>query len=73
MTSQMKEFNSFKLVYLDDENDFKVGEVVTLSIEGNEIVGDLGHLSAYALVAEKVEDTEAKSSLVIESRAFCIY
>ena len=62
MTSQMKEFNSFKLVYLDDENDFKAGEVVTLSIEGNEIVGDLGHLSAYALVAEKVEDTEAKSN-----------
>ena len=55
MTDNMKEYGSFKLVYLDDENDFNVEEIVSLNVEGNELVGNLNHLSAYALVAEKTE------------------
>ena len=62
MTPEMKKYDSFKLVYLDEENDFAVSEVVGFTtIEGDEIVFDLKHLSAYALVGEKTEATDSKT------------
>ena len=65
MDDKMKEFDSFKLVYLDDENDFNVSEVVEkfeIDKENNELVFYLKHLSAYALVGEKTETAEASTS-----------
>lgn len=58
LTEEMKKYNKFKLIYLDDENNFKVGEIVDFKIEGDYLVGTLPHLSAYALVGEYVEESK---------------
>ena len=55
LTEELKKYNSFKLLNIND--DMKVEEAVTLKIEGDYLVGSLPHLSAYALVGEKVEST----------------
>ena len=57
MTDEMKKFNSFKFVHLDEDNNFKVGDIVDCKIEGDCIIGTLPHLSAYALVGSNVEIT----------------
>ena len=55
MTDEMKKYNKFTLVCIDNE---KLGEkdVVELKAEGEYLVGNLYHLSNYALVADKVEE-----------------
>ena len=54
LTDEMKEYNTFKFVYLDDDNNFQVMELADFSIEGDYLVGTLPHLSAYALVGSSV-------------------
>lgn len=64
ITDKMKEYDSFKLVYLNDENGFAVSEIVDLEVDkdNNEIVANLKHLSAYALIGEKTESSSNKSN-----------
>ena len=64
ITDKMKEYDSFKLVYLDDENGFAVSEIVDFEVDkdNNEIVANLKHLSAYALIGEKTESSSNKSN-----------
>lgn len=63
LTEALAKYGSFKLVYLDDENNFVVSEVIDLEEIDGEIVGNLGHLSAYALVGtEKQESTQEASN-----------
>lgn len=50
LTDDMKKYDSFKYIYLDDDNNFQVGEIVDFKVEGNYLVGTLPHLSSYALV-----------------------
>ncbi len=47
ITDEMKEYNSFKLVYL--KNDFTLGEIVDLEIDGDYLIGTVPHLSTYML------------------------
>ena len=54
MTKEMEKYNSFKIIYLDDENNFKVGEVIELEVNGDHLEGTLPHLSAYSLVGSYV-------------------
>ena len=56
LTDEMKKYNKFKFIYLDDENNFKVGDIVDFKIDGDYLVGTLPHLSAYALVGDYVEE-----------------
>ncbi len=60
MTDEMKKYNSFKLVCIDNDT---IGEkdVVTLKEKDGYLEGNLYHLSTYALVAENVEKTETKT------------
>lgn len=63
LTEALSKYGSFKLVYLDDENNFVVSEVIDLEEIDGEIVGNLGHLSAYALVGtEKQESAQEATS-----------
>ena len=57
LTDEMKKYNSFKFIYIDDENNFKVADIVDFKIEGDYLVGTLPHLSIYALVGNVVEET----------------
>ena len=54
MTEEMKKFNAFKFIFLDENNNFLVQEVHDTDIETIDgvdyIVVDLNHLSAYGLV-----------------------
>ena len=61
MTDEMKKYNSFKLVNVD-ENDFSIKDVVELKVEDDYLVGTLPHLSIYALTAEKVEKVNPNTS-----------
>ena len=55
LTEEMKKYNSFKLVCIDNE---VIGDkdVVTLKIEGDYLVGNLYHLSNYVLVGSNVQE-----------------
>jgi len=47
LTDDMKKYNTFKMVYLDD--DMNADEVITLSVDGDYLVGTIPHLSVYVL------------------------
>lgn len=55
LTEEMKKFNSFKLVYMND--DMSTGEEITLSVNGNYLEGDLTHLSNYSLLGSTVNNS----------------
>ena len=55
LSDDMKKFNTFKLVYIDD--NFKTETPVELRVEGDYLVGTLPHLSAYALLGSIVDET----------------
>jgi len=54
MTDEMKKFNSFKLIYITDE--LKEDDVAIAKVEGDYLVGELKHLSSYAVVGSVVEE-----------------
>lgn len=58
MTDEMAEFNTFKLVYLEEKEDGSMvaGEEIALTEEDGYLVGILPHLSAYALVGSVTPD-----------------
>ena len=62
MTEEMKKYNKFRFVYIDENNNFKVGEIVDVKVEGEYLVGTLPHLSVYAVVGEYVEENNPKTS-----------
>ena len=61
MTDEMKKYNSFKFLFLDENNEFKIQEVhdaKTETIDGVDyLVVELDHLSAYALVGSNTEES----------------
>ncbi len=60
MTEEMKAYNTFKFLFLDENNEFVVQEVHDTDIETIDgvdyIVVQLDHLSAYALVGSNVTE-----------------
>ena len=60
MTDEMKKYNTFKFIFLDENNEFVVKEIHDTDIEtidGKDyIVVKLDHLSAYALVGSNVQN-----------------
>ena len=58
LTEEMKKYNTFKFIYIDDSNEIKIGEIADFKIEGDYLVGTLPHLSAYALVGRNVTNPE---------------
>ena len=52
MTDEMKEYDIFKIVYMDVEDNFATESPITLTQEGGYLVGTLEHLSTYALVGD---------------------
>ena len=55
-TKEMEKYNSFKLLYIDTDNEFEVKEVIELTEdEDGNLVGTLDHLSTYVLVGNNVE------------------
>ena len=49
MTDEMKKYNTFKIIYVDADNNFATENPITLTIDGDYLVGTLEHLSTYAL------------------------
>ena len=49
MTDEMKNYNTFKIIYVDLDNDFATESPIPLTIDGEYLVGTLNHLSAYAI------------------------
>lgn len=62
ITNDMKEYDNFKLIYVND--DYTIEKPVTLTKEGDYLVGTLKHLSGYALVGNKAEITAEDNKLV---------
>lgn len=58
MTEEMKKYNTFKIIYVDTDNDFKIEEPITLTQDGEYLVGTLKHLSTYALTGSYVAPEE---------------
>ena len=54
ITEEMKKYNSFKFIFLDENDEFKVKEVHDVEIDGDYLIVHLDHLSAYALVGENI-------------------
>ena len=49
MTDEMKKYNTFKIIYVDADNNFATESPITLTMDGDYLVGTLDHLSTYAL------------------------
>lgn len=66
LTEEMKKLDSFKLTYIDiDENgELIVGETITLTVEGDYLVGTLPHLSAYVLTGTKTEAPKTNDNIM---------
>ena len=62
MTDEMKKYNSFKFIYVDENNNFKVGDIVDVQIDGEYLTGTLPHLSVYAVIGENVEETKTEET-----------
>ena len=61
-TKEMEKYNSFKLLYVDTDNNFNVEEVIELSDDGNGfLVGTLEHLSSYVLVGNNVSSNNPQT------------
>jgi len=67
MTDAMKKYNAFKIIYVDSEDEFKTEEPITLTVDGNYLVGTINHLSTYAVTGtiESVPNTGDKIILYI--------
>ena len=50
MTDEMKKYDIFKIVYIDVEDNLATEAPITLTRDGEYLVGTLEHLSTYALV-----------------------
>ena len=50
MTDEMKKYNTFKLIYVDTEDNYKMEDPITLTVNGNYLEGTVMHLSTYALL-----------------------
>ena len=57
LTDEMKKFNSFKIIYVDTNNNFNTQTPIELKINGDYLEGTLEHLSEYALVGNVVDTT----------------
>ena len=69
MTDEMKKYNTFKLIYVDENNNFVVQEirdaVGTETIDGKEyLVFKLNHLSPYALVGSNTNNPATADKVV---------
>lgn len=53
-TEEMKKFNTLELVNI--ENGKKTNDIVKMKVDGDYIVGELPHLSEYALVGRKTDN-----------------
>ncbi len=62
LTDELKEYNTFKFIYIDDSEGFVKKEVVDATVEDGYIVAKLPHLSVYALAATYVEPEETAAS-----------
>ncbi len=56
MTDEMKKYNTFKIIYVDIENNFDIENPITLTVEGDYLVGTLDHLSTYTITGSYVEE-----------------
>ena len=65
MTDEMKEFNSFKLLYIDINDNFKIEKTVVLKVENGYLVGTLPHLSNYVLVGNNVSNPQTLDNIYI--------
>lgn len=50
MTDEMKQYKTYKLIYIDENNEAKEIVELTLSDDGTCLIGTLPHLSTYALI-----------------------
>ena len=53
----MKKYNTLKLIYLDENDNFKVADVKDLVVNSETADVDLDHLSVYALVGSNTQTT----------------
>ncbi len=53
MTPEMEDFDTFKLLYVDFDNNFDIEETIELSAANGFLTGTLQHLSNYVLVGTK--------------------
>ncbi len=62
ITDDMKKYNTFKLVYL--KNDFTLGETITLTVDGDYLVGTIPHLSTYMLTGNNTTSPKTGDNLL---------
>ena len=55
ITDEMKKYNTFKIIYVEMDEELILGDPITLTVDGDYLVGTLDHLSTYALTGEYIE------------------
>lgn len=72
LTDKMNGFKSYKLVYIDtdDDDNFVLNEAYKLKLQGEQLTGRLDHLSAYVLVGSNEEETTTNSNTASSPKTF---
>ena len=64
-TDELKKYNTFKFVYVDENNEFKITDIVNLRVEGDYIIGEVPHFSAYALTGTYVDNPKTNDNIIL--------
>lgn len=64
LTDKMNGYKSYKLVYIDtdDDDNFILNDAYPLKLQGEQLTGKLDHLSAYVLVGSNEEETTTNNT-----------
>ena len=62
MTDKMKKYNTFKIMYLDDE--LNIESPITLNVEGDYLVGSIPHLSKYVLTGSVTKNPQTGDNIM---------
>ncbi|MBR3660902.1 MAG: hypothetical protein IKN63_03250 [Bacilli bacterium] len=62
MTDKMKKYNTFKIMYIDDE--LNIEKPIDLKVEGDYLVGSIPHLSKYILTGSITENPQTIDNIM---------
>lgn len=63
LTDEMKKFNSFKVVYLDDQ--YELVDILSANVDGDYLVFETTHLSKYGVLGYNVENPNTGDNILL--------
>ena len=72
MTDDMKKYNTFKIMFVDTDNNFVTESPILLTKEGDYLVGTIDHLSTYAVLGSNTGNPQTGDLIYIWIGSFAV-